>query len=116
LAKVDIKMPEEFLEKISRLGSDFDAVAESVLEAGGEVVLARVKGNLSSVVGQGTKYDSRSTESWKVPSAFPQRNWTGKAITMSKLALWSHEATAVATPNSLIFWNTASMVSPPSRF
>jgi len=61
VAKVDIKMPEEFLQKISRLGSEFDAVAESVLEAGGEVVLARVKGNLSGVVGQGTKYDSRST-------------------------------------------------------
>ena len=38
MAKVDIKMPEEFLQKISRLGSEFDAVAESVLEAGGEVV------------------------------------------------------------------------------
>ena len=61
MAKVDIKMPEEFLQKISRLGSEFDAVAESVLEAGGEVVLARVKDNLSGVVGQGTKYDSRST-------------------------------------------------------
>ena len=61
MAKVDIKMPEDFLLKLSRLGSEFDDVAESVLEAGGEVVLARVKGNLSGVVGQGTKYDSRST-------------------------------------------------------
>lgn len=61
MAKVDIKMPEEFLQKLSRLGSDFDTVAESVLEAGGAVVLSRVKGNLAGVVGQGTKYDSRST-------------------------------------------------------
>ena len=61
MAKVDIKMPEEFLQKLSRLGSDFDTVAESVLEAGGEVVLSRVKGSLAGVVGQGTKYDSRST-------------------------------------------------------
>ena len=61
MAKVDIKMPEEFLQKLSRLGSDFDTVAESVLEAGGEVVLSRAKGNLAGVVGQGTKYDSRST-------------------------------------------------------
>ena len=61
MAKVDIKMPEDFLLKLSRLGSEFDDVAESVLEAGGEVVLARVKGNLAGVVGQGTKYDSRST-------------------------------------------------------
>lgn len=61
MAKVDIKMPDDFLQKLSRLGSDFDEVAESVLEAGGEVVLSRVKGNLAGVVGQGTKYDSRST-------------------------------------------------------
>ena len=61
MAKVDIKMPDEFLQKLSRLGSDFDEVAESVLEAGGEVVLSRVKGNLAGVVGQGTKYGSRST-------------------------------------------------------
>ena len=56
-----MKMPEEFLLKISKLGSDFDNVADSVLQAGGEVVLARVRSNLSSVVGRGTKYDSRST-------------------------------------------------------
>ena len=61
MAKVDIKMPEEFLDRMSKLGSNFDAIAEAVLEAGGEVVLARTKSNLSSVVGAGTKYDSRST-------------------------------------------------------
>ena len=47
--------------KISRLGSDFDRVADSVLQAGGEVVLAKVRSNLSAVIGRGTKYDSRST-------------------------------------------------------
>ncbi|MDO5151747.1 MAG: HK97 gp10 family phage protein [Eubacteriales bacterium] len=61
MAKADIKMPEDFLLKISQLGSNFDAVAESVLETGGEVVLAKVKSNLAGVVGSGTKYDSRST-------------------------------------------------------
>ncbi len=61
MAKADIKMPEDFLLKISQLGSNFDAVAESVLEAGGEVVLAKVRSNLAGVVGSGTKYDSRST-------------------------------------------------------
>ena len=61
MAKCEMKMPEDFLMKISQLGSNFDAVAESVLEAGGEVVLAKVKSNLAGVVGSGTKYDSRST-------------------------------------------------------
>ena len=61
MAKCDMKMPEDFLLKISKLGSNFDSVADTVLQAGGEVVLKRVKSNLSSVIGRGTKYDSRST-------------------------------------------------------
>ena len=61
MARVDVKMPDEFLERMSRLGSNFDAIAETVLEAGGEVVLEKTKSNLSSVIGSGAKYDSRST-------------------------------------------------------
>ena len=61
MARVDVKMPDEFLECMSRLGSNFDSIAETVLEAGGEVVLEKTKSNLASVIGSGTKYDSRST-------------------------------------------------------
>ena len=51
MARVDVKMPDEFLERMSRLGSQFDNIAEKVLEAGGEVVLEKTKNNLSSVIG-----------------------------------------------------------------
>lgn len=61
MAKADFKLPDEFLTKLSRLGKDTDAVAEKVLEAGGKVVLAKVRSNLAAVIGSGTKYDSRST-------------------------------------------------------
>ncbi len=61
MARVDIKMPDEFLMQMSRLGSNFDSIAEAMLEAGGEVVLEKTKSNLSSVIGNGIKYDSRST-------------------------------------------------------
>lgn len=61
MAKVDIKMPDEFLEKLSKLGAQTDEISERVLEAGGEVVLAKIRSNLSSVVGEDTKVDSRST-------------------------------------------------------
>ena len=61
MAKVDIKVPDNFLLKISKLGSDFDPVAEKVLKAGGEVVFKRTKSNLSAVIGKGTKHESRST-------------------------------------------------------
>lgn len=61
MARVDVKMPDEFLERMSSLGSKFDSITETVLEAGGEVVLEKTKSNLASVIGSGTKYDSRST-------------------------------------------------------
>ena len=61
MAKVDMKMPEEFLTKLSKLGSNTDAIAERVLEAGGEVVLKKVRSNLAGVVGKNTKIESRST-------------------------------------------------------
>ncbi|WP_230397513.1 HK97-gp10 family putative phage morphogenesis protein [Novisyntrophococcus fermenticellae] len=61
MAKVQIKMPEEFLLKVSRLADQTDVIIPKVLEAGGEVVLTKVKSNLSSAVGSGTKEKSRST-------------------------------------------------------
>lgn len=61
MAKIEMKMPEEFLLKLSRLGNKTDEIILKVLEAGGEVVLSKAKSNLSSVVGNGTKTKSRST-------------------------------------------------------
>lgn len=61
MAKIEMKMPEEFLLKLSRLGDKTDEIIPKVLETGGEVVLAKAKSNLSSVVGRGTKEKSRST-------------------------------------------------------
>ena len=61
MAKADVKMPDKFLARISQLGAQTDSIAEKVLKAGGEVALAKVKSNLKSVVGSGTKSKSRST-------------------------------------------------------
>lgn len=61
MSKANIKMLDEFLNRISRLGSEFDRVAEQVLETGGEVVLEETRGKLASAIGSGTKYPSRST-------------------------------------------------------
>ena len=61
MAKVDIKLPTDFEERLSRLAEKTDEIIPKVLEAGGEVVLSKVRGNLSSIVGQGTKEESRST-------------------------------------------------------
>lgn len=61
MAKATFKMPEDFLMKLSRLGEKTDEIIPHVLKAGGEVVEAKVKSNLQSIVGNGTKEDSRST-------------------------------------------------------
>lgn len=56
-----IKMPDELLDKLSKLGKNTDMIAEKVLQAGGEVMVKKIRANLSSVIGSGTKYESRST-------------------------------------------------------
>lgn len=61
MAKVDMKMPEDFLLKLSRLGDQTDTIIPRVLEAGGKVVEEKVKSNLQAVIGRGTKEESRST-------------------------------------------------------
>ena len=61
MARVEMKMPEDFLLKVSRLNEKTDEILPRVLEAGGQVVLERVKSNLSAVIGKGTKVPSRST-------------------------------------------------------
>ena len=61
MAKAAFKIPEDFLLKLSRLGEKTDEIIPKVLEAGGEVVEAKVKSNLQAVIGSGTKEESRST-------------------------------------------------------
>lgn len=61
MAKIEIKMPEDFLLKLSTLGEKTDEIIPKVLESGSEVVLSQVKSNLTSVIRKGTKYKSRST-------------------------------------------------------
>ena len=61
MAKATFKMPEDFLLKLSRLQDRTDDIIPRVLKAGGEVVEAKIKNNLQSVIGKDTKEESRST-------------------------------------------------------
>ena len=61
MAKAVMKMPEEFLLKISKLGDKTDEIIPKVLEAGGKVVEEKVKSNLQSIIGTNIKEESRST-------------------------------------------------------
>lgn len=61
MAKASIKMPEDFLLKLSKLGDKTDNIISKTLEAGGELVMAKVKDNLKGVIGNQTKVESRSS-------------------------------------------------------
>ena len=61
MAKATIKMPDDFLAKLSKLGEKTDEITTKVLQTGAEVVCKKVKSNLQAVVGKETKIESRST-------------------------------------------------------
>jgi len=61
MARGTYKMPEAFLLKVSALAEKTDEIIPKVLEAGGEVVKAKVKANLQASLGSDTKLPSRST-------------------------------------------------------
>ena len=61
MAKVNIKLPDEFLKKLSSLGERTDEVAKKASTEGGEIILARTRANLIGVIGKNTKTESRST-------------------------------------------------------
>ena len=46
MAKCNIKLPDEFLRKLSSFGERTDEVAKKALEAGGAIILARTRANL----------------------------------------------------------------------
>ena len=82
MAKVQIKMPEDFLLKLSRLGDKTDEILPKVLEAGGEVVLG--KGALQLAGGHWPRYQ-RGVPLYRRAGVgsrrFPRPRLTGRAIT-----------------------------------
>ena len=61
MARIDVKLPDDFLMKLSSLVDKTDEIIPEVLEAGGEIAKDKVKSNLSEVVGKNTKTKSEST-------------------------------------------------------
>ena len=61
MATAKFEMPEEFLQKISRLEQQTDVIVPRVLEAGGNVVLKIVREHLRAVIGRVKQLPSKST-------------------------------------------------------
>ena len=61
MAKVKIEMPTDLLDQLAGMGNALDAAIPKALEAGGKVVLDKMKSNLRAAIGRGIKGKSRST-------------------------------------------------------
>ena len=61
MARIEVKFDDELAQKLAKLEGGMEQIIPQVLEAGGQVVLARTRSNLSSSIGSGLKYPSRST-------------------------------------------------------
>ncbi len=61
MARVMIKMPMALMDQLAKAAEKTDSAIPKALEAGGKVVFEKMRENLNSAIGRGTKYKSRST-------------------------------------------------------
>lgn len=61
MARVQIKLPNDFIDALDSASSLIDNCAEQVLKAGANIVEPRMRSNLSTAIGSSTKQPSRST-------------------------------------------------------
>ena len=61
MARVQIRLPNDFIDALDSASSLIDNSAEQVLKAGANIVEPRMRSNLSAAIGSSTKQPSRST-------------------------------------------------------
>lgn len=61
MARVQIRLPNDFIDALDSASSLIDNSAEKVLKAGANIVEPRMRSNLSAAIGSSTKQPSRST-------------------------------------------------------
>lgn len=61
MARVQIKLPNDFIDALDSASSLIDNSAEQVFKAGANIVEPRMRSNLSAAIGSSTKQPSRST-------------------------------------------------------
>ena len=61
MARVQIRLPNDFIDALASASSLIDNSAEQVLKAGANIVEPRMRSNLSAAIGSSTKQPSRST-------------------------------------------------------
>lgn len=61
MAKLTVKMPEEFEKKISQLDKNADEIVSATLQEAAQVYKEAMKQELENAIGRNTKVESRST-------------------------------------------------------
>lgn len=61
MARATFQMPEDFINKLSKLNDKFDVIVPRVLKEGAEPATKKAKSNLALRIGQSTKEPSQST-------------------------------------------------------
>jgi len=103
MAKCTYKLPEDLLKKLSTLGSKMDEISEVVLEAGGEVVLDKVKSNLegslsgessgelvSSLGLTGVRIDRNGNSNIKIGFSEPRKDGSSNAMVANIIEYGKH--------------------------
>lgn len=103
MAKCTYKLPEDLLKKLSTLGSKMDEISEVVLEAGGEIVLDKVKSNLegslsgessgelvSSLGRSGVRIDRNGNSNIKIGFSEPRKDGGSNAMVANVIEYGKH--------------------------
>ena len=103
MAKCTYKLPEDLLKKLSTLGSKMDEISEVVLEAGGEIVLDKVKSNLegslsgessgelvSSLGLTGVRIDRNGNSNIKIGFSEPRKDGGSNAMVANIIEYGKH--------------------------
>lgn len=103
MAKCTYKLPEDLLKKLSTLGSKMDEISEVVLEAGGEIVLDKVKSNLegslsgessgelvSSLGLSGVRIDRNGNSNIKIGFSEPRKDGSSNAMVANIIEYGKH--------------------------
>ena len=107
MAKCTYTLPEDLLRKLSTVGNKMDEISEHVLKAGGEVVLEKVKSNLSSVLSgestgelerslglSGVRVDKNGDANIKIGFAEPRSDGKSNAMIANVLEYGRHNQPA----------------------
>ncbi|WVE13966.1 hypothetical protein VW927_11970 [Enterococcus faecalis] len=110
MAKAIMKMPEDFLMKVSKLESKTDEILPRVLESGAEVVEAKVEPTFQQLLVQipSLKVSQLENSNERLVHHKPVKIRTGTGI--SKLVLTNHGLTVIPMPRLRISLNTVVTV------